>query len=154
DSLLAQARDGRLSMTRLDDAVARILGVKFRMGLFEAGKPSSRPGAGDFSTLGKPEHRELARRAVRESLVLLKNNGGLLPLHPKQRVLVTGDGAHNYAKQSGGWTLTWQGTGADNSRFPGATSIWEGIREQVEKAGGSAELSADGSWREKPDVAV
>ncbi|HWL62416.1 MAG TPA: glycoside hydrolase family 3 N-terminal domain-containing protein [Steroidobacteraceae bacterium] len=154
DSLLAQARDGTLPMARLDDAVARILRVKFRMGLFEAGPPSSRPGGGDFATLGHAEHRALARQAVRESLVLLKNNGGLLPLHPKQRVLVTGDGAHNYAKQSGGWTLTWQGTGADNSRFPGATSIWEGIRDNVQRAGGSAELSADGSWRERPDVAV
>src|SRR5690606_33807355 len=113
-----------------------------------------RPGAGDFATLGRPEHRALARRAVRESLVLLKNNGGLLPLAPKQRVLVAGDGAHHYAKQSGGWTLTWQGTGADNSRFPGATSIWEGVRDAVQAAGGVAELSADGSWSQRPDVAI
>ncbi len=91
---------------------------------------------------------------MRESLVLLKNNGGLLPLKSKQKVLVTGDGAHNYAKQCGGWTLTWQGTGADNSKFPGATSIWEGIRDNVTKAGGSAEMSADGSYKTKPDVAI
>jgi beta-glucosidase len=166
DSLLEQARKGEQASTRLadldatlfrarlDDAVARILRVKIRMGLFEAGLPSQRPGAGDFSTLGHPEHRALARRAVRESLVLLKNNGGLLPLDPKQRVLVTGDGAHNYAKQSGGWTLTWQGTGADNSRFPGATSIWEGIRDAVQAAGGSAELTPDGRFSQRPDVAI
>lgn len=154
DSLLAQARDGTLPLSRLDDAVSRILRVKVRMGLFESGAPSTRPGAGKFTTLGSPAHRELARRAVRESLVLLKNNGTLLPLAPRQRVLVTGDGAHNYSKQSGGWTLTWQGTGADNTRFPGATSIWEGIRDNVQRAGGSAELSADGSWRQRPDVAV
>ncbi|MFO7325428.1 MAG: exo 1,3/1,4-beta-D-glucan glucohydrolase [Pseudomonadota bacterium] len=154
ESLLAQARSGELPMARLDDAVARILRVKVRMGLFEAGPPSRRPGAGDFSTLGKPEHRALARQAVRESLVLLKNNGGLLPLSPRQKILVTGDGAHNYARQSGGWTLTWKGTGADNSRFPAATSIWEGIRDAVDAAGGSAELSTDGSWREQPDVAI
>jgi beta-glucosidase len=154
DSLLAQAKSGEVSMPRLDDAVSRILRVKFRMGLFEAGPPSQRPGAGKFKMLGSPAHRELARRAVRESLVLLKNNGALLPLAPKQKVLVTGDGAHSYSKQSGGWTLTWQGTGADNSRFPGATSIWEGIRSNVEKAGGKAELSADGSYASKPDVAI
>ncbi len=154
DSLLAQAKSGVVPMARLDDAVSRILRVKLRMGLFEAGKPSSRPGGGDFRTLGSAAHREIARRAVRESLVLLKNNGGLLPLAPKRNVLVTGDGAHNYAKQSGGWTLTWQGTGADNTRFPGATSIWEGIRDNVQKAGGHAELSSDGSYQQKPDVAI
>jgi beta-glucosidase len=154
DKLLEQARSGVVPMQRLDDAVARILRVKARMGLFEAGPPSRRPGAGRFGTLGSPAHRELARRAVRESLVLLKNNGALLPLAPRQRVLVAGDGAHNYARQSGGWTLTWQGTGADNSRFPGATSVWEGIRDNVQKAGGSAELSADGSYRARPDVAI
>jgi beta-glucosidase len=154
ESLLEQARNGELPLARLEEAVARILRVKIRMGLFEAGPPSKRPGAGDFSTLGKPEHRAIARQAVRESLVLLKNDGGLLPLSPHQRILVTGDGAHNYSKQSGGWTLTWQGTGADNSRFPGATSVWEGIRDAVAAAGGRAELSADGSWREKPDVAI
>jgi beta-glucosidase len=124
------------------------------MGLFEAGAPSRRPGAGTVETLGSPAHRAIARRAVRESLVLLKNNGGLLPLAPRQHVLVTGEGAHNYARQSGGWTITWQGTGADNSRFPGATSIWEGIRDNVQKAGGSAELSEDGRYQVKPDVAI
>lgn len=154
DSLLEQARSGALPLQRLDDAVSRILRVKVRMGLFEAGAPSKRPGAGRFETLGRPEHRELARRAVRESLVLLKNNDGLLPLAPAQRVLVAGDGAHSYARQSGGWTLTWQGTGADNSRFPGATSIWEGIRDAVQAGGGTAELSADGSWSGRPDVAI
>lgn len=154
DSLLSQARSGALPTQRLDDAVARILRVKVRMGLFEAGPPSRRPGAGNFETLGKAEHRQLARQAVRESLVLLKNDGGLLPLKPAQRILVSGDGAHHYAKQSGGWTLTWQGTGADNSRFPGATSIWEGIRDQVQAAGGSAELAEDGRWSQRPDVAV
>jgi beta-glucosidase len=154
EKLLEQARSGIVPMQRLDDAVGRILRVKLRMGLFEAGPPSKRPGAGRFETLGNATHRALARRAVRESLVLLKNNGSLLPLSPRQQVLVAGDGAHNYSKQSGGWTLTWQGTGADNSRFPGATSIWEGIRDQVQKAGGAAELSADGSYRVRPDVAI
>ena len=154
DNLLAQVKSGAVPMSRLDDAVSRIVRVKVRMGLFDAGTPSTRPGAGTFETLGSPAHREIARRAVRESLVLLKNNGGLLPLASKQRVLVTGEGAHNYARQSGGWTITWQGTGVDNSRFPGATSIWEGIRDHVQKAGGSAELSADGSYQAKPDVAI
>ncbi len=153
-SLLEQARSGVVSQARLDDAVARILRVKLRMGLFEAGPPSKRPGAGQYKLLGSPEHRAIAREAVRKSLVLLKNENGLLPLKPNQRVLVAGDGADNVAKQSGGWTLTWQGTGYDNSKLTGATSIWKGIQSAVAAAGGSSELSVEGKYQTKPDVAI
>ncbi|PMU94442.1 1,4-beta-D-glucan glucohydrolase, partial [Pseudomonas sp. GP01-A4] len=72
-SLLAQVKDGTVPMSRLDDAVARILRVKFRLGLFEAGKPSRRPLAGDWNVLGAAAHRAVAREAVGKSLVLLKN---------------------------------------------------------------------------------
>lgn len=153
-NLLQQVRDGTVSSARLDDAVARILRVKVRMGLFEAGLPSKRPGAGQFSELGSPAHRAIAREAVRKSLVLLKNENGLLPLKPAQRVLVAGDGADNIAKQSGGWTITWQGAGLENSRFPGATSIWKGIQAAVTAAGGTAALAVDGKYSSKPDVAI
>ncbi len=153
-NLLQQARDGVVPTTRLDDAVARILRVKVRMGLFEAGLPSKRPGAGQFDELGSPAHRAVAREAVRKSLVLLKNENGLLPLKPSQRVLVAGDGADNIGKQSGGWTITWQGTGLDNSRFPGATSVWKGVQAAVTAAGGTAELSVEGKYSAKPDVAI
>ena len=78
----------------------------------------------------------------------------ILPLRPRQRVLVAGDGAHDIGKQSGGWTITWQGDGNTNRDFPGATSIWEGIRAAVEAAGGSATLRDDGPFTEKPDVAI
>jgi beta-glucosidase len=149
-----QVHAGVISMERLDDAVRRILRVKMRAGLFEKGKPSSRPLAGKTELLGSPEHRAVARQAVRESLVLLKNNGGLLPLERSQTVLVAGDGAHNIGKQSGGWTLTWQGTGTANEDFPGASSIWDGIRRVVDGAGGEAVLSGDGSYDPKPEVAV
>ena len=151
---IEQVETGEISMERLDDAVRRILRVKMRAGLFDRGKPSSRPMAGRTENLGSQEHRAVARQAVRESLVLLKNNGGLLPLERAQRVLVAGEGAHNIGKQSGGWTLTWQGTGTTNEDFPGATSIWDGIRGVVEGAGGVAVLSEDGSFRSKPDVAI
>jgi beta-glucosidase len=104
--------------------------------------------------LGSPEHRAVARQAVRESLVLLKNSRQLLPLSPKMNVLVAGDGADNIAKQSGGWTITWQGTGLTNANFPHAQSIWGGINEAVSAAGGKATLSADGSYSAKPDVAI
>src|SRR6185503_13878824 len=71
-----------------------------------------------------------------------------------QRVLVAGDGADDVGKQCGGWTISWQGTGNGNADFPGATSIWQGIRAAVEAAGGNAALSVDGSFTDKPDVAI
>lgn len=151
---LAEVKSGAIPMARLDDAVARILRVKLRMGLFEAGAPSAQPLGGHFELIGSPAHRALARRAVRESLVLLKNARHLLPLDPKRRILVAGDGADNIPKQSGGWTLTWQGTGTSNADFPHGESIWAGIRDQVKAAGGTAELSVDGSYAHKPDVAI
>ncbi|MEL7728395.1 glycoside hydrolase family 3 N-terminal domain-containing protein [Citromicrobium bathyomarinum] len=153
-STLANARNGTLSMDRLDDAVRRILRVKLRAGLFEAGKPSSRPYAGEFERLGSAEHRAVAREAVRKSLVLLKNANGVLPLDSGANVLVAGDGADNFTKQTGGWTLTWQGTGTKRSDFPNAQTIWGGIEEAVQQAGGTATLSPDGSFSSKPDVAI
>ena len=154
DNTLAQVRSGEIPAARLDDAVRRILRVKMRAGLFTAGKPSSRPLGGQFARIGAREHREVARQAVRESLVLLKNNNRALPIAATRHVLVAGDGADNIGKQSGGWTLTWQGDGNANTDFPGGTSIWAGIRAAMETGGGRATLSADGSFSEKPDVAV
>lgn len=151
--LLARAKAGTLPMARVDDAVRRILGVKMRLGLFEAGKPSSRRLSGQWSLLGAPEHRAIAREAVRKSLVLLKNQGAL-PLKPGGRLLVAGEGADDIARQSGGWTLSWQGTGLNNSQFPGATSLFAGLKQAVEAGGGSAQLSPDGSFTAKPDAAV
>src|SRR3990170_8693600 len=117
-------------------------------------KPSARPLAGQFNLLGAPEHRAVARDAVRKSLVLLKNSNQILPLRPQANILVAGDGADNLGKQSGGWTLTWQGTGLKNSDFRNAQSIYSGIRDAVTAAGGRATLSADGKYRRKPDVAI
>ncbi|KLI98077.1 1,4-beta-D-glucan glucohydrolase [Luteimonas sp. FCS-9] len=154
ESTLAHVKSGEIPMARLDDAVRRVLRVKFRMGLFEKPRPSERALGGRFELLGAPEHREVARRAVRESLVLLKNQGRVLPLSPKQHVLVAGDGADDLGKQSGGWTLNWQGTGTKRADYPNADSIWDGIRTQVEAAGGSAQLAVDGKYRQKPDVAI
>src|SRR5688572_18122376 len=151
---LKQVKDGTIPMARLDDAVTRILRVKFRAGVFDGVKPSKREGAGNFKLLASPEQRALARDAVRQSLVLLKNNGGLLPLAANKHVLVTGDGADNISKQSGGWTITWQGTGLSNADFPGGTSVWGGVKSAVKAGGGSAELSADGSYKKKPDYAI
>ena len=151
---VAQVKSGEIPMARLDDAVTRILRVKMRLGLFEAGAPSKRALGGHFEQLGSTEHRALAREAVRESLVLLKNEQQLLPLDPQAKVLVAGDGADDVGKQAGGWTLSWQGTGNKPTDFPGATSIWTGIRAATAAAGGKAELAVDGAWRSKPDVVI
>lgn len=153
DNTLAQAEDGTLDLDRLDDAVRRILRVKLRAGLMEAGKPSTRGVAGQYDLLQDPASKEVARQAVRESLVLIKNDG-ILPLSPSVNVLMTGDGADNIGKQSGGWTLSWQGTGNVNSDFPGGSSIYDGVKRQVEASGGSVTLSEDGSYADKPDVAM
>jgi beta-glucosidase len=151
---LAEARSGQISNVRLDDAVRRILRVKLRAHLLDEGRPSSRPFAGHFELLGAPGHRAVARQAVRESLVLLKNAHHLLPLAPHSHVLVAGDGADNIGKQCGGWTITWQGTGVSNKDFPHGESIYAGIRDAVTAAGGTVELSAAGEFKAKPDVAI
>ena len=153
-STLAQVRSGEISHARLDEAVRRILRVKLRAGMFDKARPSSRPYAGQFDLLGSAEHRAVARQAVRESLVLLKNQGHVLPLSPKLHLLVAGDGADNIPKQAGGWTISWQGTGTTNADFPHAQSIYAGIAEAAQAAGGSATLSVDGSFTAKPDAAI
>ena len=150
---LKQVKAGEISMARIDDAVERILRVKIRAGLFEKGLPSSREVAGNADLIGAPAHREVARDAVRKSLVLLKNDD-VLPLRAGQHVLVAGDGADNIGKQNGGWTITWQGTENKNSEFPGATSIYDGLANAIKSIGGSTELSVSGNWSKKPDVAV
>jgi beta-glucosidase len=150
---LKQVKAGEISMARIDDAVERILRVKIRAGLFEKGLPSSREVAGNAGLIGAPAHREVARDAVRKSLVLLKNDD-VLPLRAGKHVLVAGDGADNIGKQNGGWTITWQGTENKNSEFPGATSIYDGLAKAIKSIGGSTELSVSGNWSKKPDVAV
>ena len=78
----------------------------------------------------------------------------MLPLRPSARILVAGGGADNIPQQSGGWTITWQGTGVSNSDFPNGQSIWGGIAEAVRRAGGTATLSTDGRYADKPDAAI
>lgn len=154
EHLLAAQNNHTLPAGRLDEAVRRVLRVKLRAGLFEAGKPSTRGVAGQFELLGSAEHRAIALRAVRESLVLLKNDDKVLPLDPRRKLLIAGDGADDMMMQSGGWTLSWQGTGLRPADFPHAQTIGAALREQVDKAGGTAQLSADGQYTTRPDAAV
>ncbi len=154
ETTLAHAKSGRIPMARLDDAVRRILRVKLNYGLFDRGAPSTRADAGNVSLLANAEHRAIAREAVRKSLVLLKNNGSVLPLSGAQKVLVVGDGANSIAKSSGGWTLSWQGGTHTNDEFPNGQTILSGIREAVAKAGGEVIYDTDGTGNHDADVVI
>ncbi|WP_427451529.1 glycoside hydrolase family 3 N-terminal domain-containing protein [Litorimonas sp. WD9-15] len=154
ETTLKQAENGEIQMDRLDDAVRRILRVKLRSGLFEAGKPSTRGVAGKYDLLQDPKSKEVARQAVRESLVLLKNDG-VLPLSKDATIVVAGDGVDNIGKQSGGWTLSWQGTGNENSDFPGGSSMLDGIERHLASGSGTViQADDDGIYTGNPTVAV
>ncbi|GAB7104661.1 hypothetical protein JCM4814A_29750 [Streptomyces phaeofaciens JCM 4814] len=133
-ALIAEVKAGGVGQRRLDDAVARILTQKFRLGLFEQPYADT-TGA---SRIGSAAHRDVAREAVAASQVLLKNDGGLLPLKKTQKVYVAGSNADDIGNQSGGWTVTWQGASGDIT--PG-TTILEGLR----KSGGAITWSKDAS---------
>ena len=156
ETLIAQVGDGTIPMATVDEAVARVLRVKYRAGLLEenAPRPSARGVAGQFDMLGSPEHRAIAREAVASSQVILKNDG-VLPLTAGANVLVAGSAADNIGQAAGGWTLTWQGgVELDRALFPNSESIWEGLNTAVSAGGGTAALSEDGSFTTRPDVAV
>jgi beta-glucosidase len=120
--LRAAVQQGQIPMSRIDDANRRILTKKFELGLFEHPYADRSYAA----TIGSAAHRTLARQAVRESQVLLKNAGAVLPLAKTGgKIFVAGKSADDLGNQSGGWTLTWQG--ASGNTVPG-TSILQGIR--------------------------
>ncbi len=122
-TLKANVTNRSVRMSRIDDAVSRILTKKFELGLFE--HPfTDRTHIGD---IGSPAHRALARTAVQKSQVLLKNDRKVLPISKGQPIYVAGSNADNIGNQAGGWTLTWQG-GSTNV-IPGQT-ILDGIRAQ------------------------
>jgi beta-glucosidase len=154
ENTLAQARAGEIPSARIDDAVRRILRVKVIAGMFTRLPPTERAQGDGLAQLGGPAHRDVARTAVRESLVLLKNLHGALPLRPHARILVCGDLADDIGAQTGGWTIDWQGNHNRNGDFPGATSIFAGIRAAATAEGGSAVLSPEGIFTERPDAAV
>jgi beta-glucosidase len=144
----ASVQAGEIALARIDDAVTRILRVKMRAGLFRvvdgasvSTRPSQRPGAHDAAALTP---RELAREAVRKSLVLLKNDHGVLPLARRGRILVVGRSADSIADQAGGWTLTWQGTHNTNADFPVADSVLAGVRDAVGAANVTFSVNGQG----------
>ncbi len=116
---------GEVPMARVDDAVRRILRQKYRLGLFEHPYPDTSL----TGRIGAPSHRNLARQAVRESMVLLKNDGAPLPIPGSaEKIVVVGEHAGNAGLQSGGWTIAWQGVSRD---YRGATTILQGIEKEA-----------------------
>ncbi len=138
--------DGEIPMSRIDDAVSRILRVKFEMGLFE--HPYTNRALTE--SIGSAEHRAVARRVVRESMVMLKKENGILPLNKTTgKILVAGSKADNIGHQCGGWTISWQGSGGDITT---GTTVLEGIQNAVN--GATVVNSADGSGVTDADMAV
>jgi beta-glucosidase len=125
--LTAEVNAGRVTISRIDDAVRRILTAKFELGLFE--HPFTPRGG--LSQIGSPQHRAVARQAVAESQVLLKNSGNALPLKASGRIYVAGSNADDIGNQAGGWTITWQGE--SGATIPG-TTILRGIQDAAKHA--------------------
>jgi beta-glucosidase len=142
EHLLSHIELGTVSISRIDEAVSRILSVKCAFSLFEKPRPTLRKWS-KHPSFGSDKHREVARKAVRKSLVLLKNSNKILPLKKQTRILVAGKNADNIGHQCGGFTVTWQGV-SGNEEIVGGTSIWEGIKQLCSQA----QLSVNGDGLE------
>jgi beta-glucosidase len=138
---IEDVKAGRIPMARIDDAVSRIIRTKLKSGLFEA-SPATGPRP-DPSVMSSPAVRELAREAVRKSLVLMKNDRGVLPLKREGRILVVGQGADSLPMQAGGWSLTWQGDNTKTSDYPSADTLLAAMRKEL--GADRVDYSADGS---------
>ena len=112
DHLIALVKEKKVPMTRIDEAVRRILKVKYDLGLFENPMPSQSA----RSNFGKPEYAQVSLQAARESLTLLKNDNNILPLSKNKKVLVTGPTADSLISLNNGWTWVWQGS--EESLYP------------------------------------
>ena len=149
--LLELVKEGKVPMARIDDAVTRILRVKFAMGLMN----KSRSPLADrrlHKTFGSAKHRQVARECVRQSLVLLKNEKRTLPLSKKlARIHVGGKSADDIGNQCGGWTIEWQGKSGDVT--PGGTTILKAIQNTVSPAT-KITFSKDGSGAGGADVGI
>jgi beta-glucosidase len=147
NTLISLVNNKEVSIDRINDAVRRILKIKFELGLFE--KPFT--DRTNMASIGSKEHRDIARDCVRNSLVLLKNNNNILPLNKKyKRIHVAGKNADNLGYQCGGWTLSWQGQSGNITK---GTTILKGITELADP---STEItySIDGSGIKGADLCI
>ncbi|MGH7976816.1 MAG: glycoside hydrolase family 3 protein, partial [Limisphaerales bacterium] len=138
--------EGKVPQSRIDDAVSRILRIKFQMGLFENAytDPSL------TAQIGSPAHRQIARECVQQSLVLLKNKHHALPLSKNMKhLVVVGKGADDLGMQCGGWTISWQGSG----QLTRGTTILQAIRQTV-SPGTEVTFSPDGSDIKNADAVI
>ena len=139
--------DQTVPMSRINDAVKRILQLKFSLGLFV--DPFAKE---EFAqTVGSSEHRSIARQAVRESLVLLKSENAALPLKPSDKIAVIGAHGNNSGLQSGGWSIHWQG---QTENYTGATTIFDGIDSAAENVEYAENGCYEGMAAEKAVVVV
>jgi len=149
--LLELVKEGKVPMARIDDAVTRILRVKFAMGLMNKNR-SPLADRRLHKTFGSAKHRQVARECVRQSLVLLKNEKRTLPLSKKlARIHVGGKSADDIGNQCGGWTIEWQGKSGDVT--PGGTTILKAIQNTVSPAT-KVTFSKDGSGAGGADVGI
>ena len=143
--LTAAVEAGEVSMQRIDNAVTRILKQKYRLGLFT--RPMAADRMADYQgVLGNQAHRDLARQAVSESQVILKNDN-VLPLNKEAKIFVAGSHADNIGLQSGGWTIEWQGGSGETTT---GTTILEGIKQHSNQV----TFAEDGTGAEDHDVAI
>lgn len=150
--LIELVEEGKIPMARIDDAVTRILRVKRAMGLLTPDVAAKPVDPALVEKFGSPAHRAVARDAVRQSLVLLKNSGGVLPLKPTaSRIHVAGRGADDLGLQCGGWTINWQGSLGEVT--PGGTTILAALRQRA-GAGTEVTTSRDGSGAAGASVGI
>ena len=150
DGLKKNVADGKVPMSRIDEAVRRILTVKFKMGLFE--RPFGNPA--DRALIGSAGHRKVARQAVRESQVLLVNRANTLPIRPElTRIVVAGRAADDLGMQSGGWTISWQGS---SGRPTDGTTVLDAVKKEMTGRGATGTITHVKSGDPVPrgDVAI
>ncbi len=143
--LKESVEEGSIPLSRINDAVKRILNIKYDMGLFD------HPFAdrSKLKNIGTDAHRDIARQCVRESVVLLKNENSILPLNKdNQNIVVVGKNADNLGFQCGGWTISWQG---DSGKITEGTTIFQGIKATSKS---EVSLSEDGENISNADVII
>jgi beta-glucosidase len=150
--LLELVNEKRVAMSRIDDAVKRILRVKFATGLLDKDR-SPLADRKLQSSFGSPQHRQVARECVRETLVLLKNDKHVLPLSKNlKRIVLAGKSADDIGNQCGGWTITWQGK--SGNMITGGTTMLQAVKQSVSSSTEVVSYLIDGSDLARADAAI